>query len=122
MRLKATMRAPVACSSERRSIISFMAISFMDGLSSDAGGALHRTHDAEMGSAAAEIVRQLRFDLLFRRLRVVRQQRGGLHDHAVDAVAALHRLLVDEGLLDGVRTLVRPQPFKGYDLAVGNRG
>src|SRR6266852_8338202 len=116
MRLKVTMRAPVACSSERRSIISFIA------LSSDAGGALHRAHDAEMGSAAAEIVRQLRFDLQFRRLWVVREQGSGLHDHAVDAVAALHGLLVDEGLLDRVRMLVRTEPFERHDLSIGDRG
>src|SRR6202040_905923 len=98
MRLKVTTRAPVACSSERRLIIWFIG-----GLSSDAGGALHRTHDPEMGSAATKIVRQLGFDLLFRRFSVVRQQGGGLHDHAVDAVAALHGLLVHEGLLERVR-------------------
>ena len=37
------------------------------------------------------------------------------HDHAVDAVAALHRLLVDEGLLDFVHFLGRAQTFEGGD-------
>ena len=57
------------------------------------------------------------------RLRAIaHQQGGGLHDHAIYAVAALHGLLVDEGLLDGVRKLVRAQPFEGYDVTISDRG
>src|ERR1700730_679487 len=106
--LKVTTRAAVACSSQRRLIISFIT----PGLLSDAGGTLYRAYDAQIGSTAAEIVCEFHFDLLFGRIRIARQQGGGLHDHAVNAVAALHGLLFDEGLLDGVRTLVRTHPFE----------
>jgi hypothetical protein len=42
------------------------------------------------------------------------EERSGLHDHAVDAVAALHRLLFDERLLQRVRLLGRAEPFEGH--------
>ena len=42
------------------------------------------------------------------------QRRAG-HHHAVGAVAALRRLLGDEGRLHRVRLLRRPQPFDGGD-------
>ena len=43
------------------------------------------------------------------------EQSLGRHDHAVDAVTALHRLLVDKGLLDLVHLLGRAQTFEGGD-------
>src|ERR1700759_2532432 len=84
-RLKKTTRAPVACNSERR-LISLSTTR----PPSDAGSALDRAHDPEMGSAETEIVRKFRFYLLLRRLWIVCQQGCRLHDHPVDAVAALH--------------------------------
>src|SRR5438445_8352165 len=116
VRLNVTTSAPVTCSSERRSIILFIARPFLA-----ARGLYHRTDDAQMRAAAAKVVRQLGFDLLFRRLRVALQQGGGLHDHAVDAVAALHGLLLDEGLLDWMRIRVRAQPFERHHLAGDRR-
>src|SRR5712671_7943482 len=104
VRLNVTTSAPVACNSERRSIILFIARPFLA-----AGGTHHRTYDAQMRATAAKIVRQFGFDLLFRRPRVALQQGRGLHDHAVDAVAALHGLLRNEGLLDRMRIRVRAQ-------------
>src|SRR5688500_2990982 len=66
-------------------------------------GALHRLDDAHVRAAAAQIVGERLPDLGVARALVLREQVGGLHDHAVDAVAALHRLLLDEGLLQRVR-------------------
>ena len=51
------------------------------------------------------------------------EEGGRLHDHAVDAVAALHRLLLDEGALHRVQIFRRAQPFQRDDLvAVADRG
>ena len=46
------------------------------------------------------------------RLGILIEQGFGGHDHAVDAVAALHGLLVDEGLLDLVHLLGVAQAFE----------
>ena len=70
-----------------------------------AGGALDRLDDAGMRPAAAEIVRERLLDLRLGRLLVLGEEGGRLHDHAVDAVAALHGLLVDEGPLHRMRLL-----------------
>ena len=45
-----------------------------------------------------------------------------MHDHAVDAVAALHGLFLDEGFLQRVWTCLRAQPFERDDLAAVDRG
>ena len=50
-----------------------------------------------------------------------REERGRLHDHAVDAVAALSCLFVDECLLHRMRLFGRPKTFQGHDLGVGYR-
>jgi hypothetical protein len=39
-----------------------------------------------------------------------------LHDHAVDAVPALHGLLIDERLLQRMETVWRTQPFQRDDM------
>ena len=59
------------------------------------GCALDGAHVADMGAATAQIVGERSPDFLFARLLVGLQQIGGLHDHAVDAVAALHGLLTE---------------------------
>jgi hypothetical protein len=41
-----------------------------------------------------------------------------LHDHAVNAVAALHSLFLDERTLHGMRILGRPQAFQGGHFPV----
>ena len=56
-----------------------------------------------------------------RRLWRPLQESCRLHDHAVDAVAALHSLFFDEGLLERMRMRFRAEPLKGYDLAAGER-
>src|SRR6516164_4210669 len=63
-----------------------------------------RLDDARMRATTAEIVGERVLDLSFGRLFGRRQECGRLHDHAVDAVAALHRLLIDEGALHGVES------------------
>ena len=70
-----------------------------------AGRALDGAHDTHMRAAAAEIVGERLLDVGIARLLVRAQQRRRLHDHAVDAVAALRRLLVDKGLLHRMRLL-----------------
>src|SRR5258706_465193 len=77
---------------------------------------LHSAHDANMGTAAAEIARQRVLDLVFGRVRICIQQGLRLHDHAVDAIAALDRLLVDESLLQRMRMRRAPEAFEGCNL------
>src|SRR3954465_5693369 len=50
-----------------------------------------------MGAAAAQVAGERLADLGFARRLVRREKRRGRHDHAVDAIAALRGLLVDEG-------------------------
>src|SRR5690242_6768645 len=65
-----------------------------------------------MRTAAAEIPRQRFFDLAVGRFGIFIQQGFARHDHAVDAVATLGRLLIDEGLLNFVHLLGRAQAFE----------
>ena len=69
------------------------------------GGALDGTHDAQVRAAATQIACERLSDLILAGPLVRGEQRGRLHDHAVDAVAALGGLLLDEGLLHRVRCL-----------------
>src|SRR5438309_4530869 len=69
-----------------------------------------------MGAAATEIVGERNPDLGFARVLGLRQEGGRLHDHAVDAVAALCGLLVDEGLLHAMHLLALGQAFERDDL------
>src|SRR5579872_6242547 len=85
------------------------------------GGALHGAQDANMRSAAAEIAREFLLDLLVAGVLGLGEKCRRLHDHAVDAIAALHGLLVDKGLLDGMRLLRRAEPLQRDDLLVGDR-
>ena len=68
-----------------------------------------------MRAAAAEIARQRFSDLAVRRFGIFIQQGFARHDHAVDAVAALRRLFIDEGLLNLVHFLGRAQAFQRGD-------
>jgi len=72
--------------------------------------------DSQMGPAPAEVAGERLLDVGFTRVLAGGQEGRGLHDHAVDAVAALHGLLVDEGLLYGMRTLRRAETFQRDDL------
>jgi hypothetical protein len=49
-------------------------------------------------------------DLVLARVRVARQQRDGADDHAGNAIAALGRLLLEEGARDRVQPASRARP------------
>src|SRR5437870_1771253 len=53
--------------------------------------ALHRTQNSRVRAAAAEVSGQRLFDLAIRWFWISIEQHLGAHDHAVDAIAALHR-------------------------------
>src|SRR5215467_12133371 len=69
-----------------------------------------------MGPAATEVVGERVLDLRLGRFLVAGDKRRRLHDHAVDAVAALRRLLLDESALHRMRLLRRAEPFERHDL------
>ena len=68
-------------------------------LPSGSSRALHSGDDALVGATATEIVGERGTNFGIARALVFRQQRRGGHDHAVDAIAALSGLLIDESLL-----------------------
>src|SRR5919109_1213759 len=63
------------------------------------GCALDGAQDPHVRTAAAKVGRECGAYLLIGWIARDPQERGGLHDHAVDAVATLHGLLGDERLL-----------------------
>jgi len=71
-----------------------------------------------MGAATAEVVFELVADRRFGRVRRARQQGGGRHDHAVQAIAALGGLFGNEGGLDRVQHPIGFQPLQRHDSAV----
>jgi hypothetical protein len=73
-----------------------------------------------MSSAPAEVAGKATLDLLFGRVPIRSEQRGGGHDHAIRAVAALGRLFPNERCLDCVGRLRRSEPFKRRDAAAGD--
>ena len=83
-------------------------------------GALDCVDDSVVRAAAADVAVEGLLDLRLGRARVLLQERDRLHHHAVDAVAALGRLLVDERLDDRVRVLLRAEPLERRDLLPGH--
>src|SRR5947199_6868826 len=81
------------------------------------GGEMHGRADALIGAAATDIGHRL-VDVLVGRLRLAGEQRGGGHDLAGLAIAALR--YVDRGprLLHGMRGVGR-EPLDGDDLLLG---
>src|SRR5579871_1831683 len=75
-----------------------------------------------MSAAAAQIGGKRQPDLRLAWLRVAVKQRLGQHDHAGDAVAALHRLLRYESGLQRVRPLDGPESFERGDLRLPKHG
>src|SRR5439155_25698492 len=67
--------------------------------SSDMGRILDCRDDARVGSAAADVLVHRLHDGFFCRMSVRRQKSDGSHDHARRTVAALHRLVSEEGPL-----------------------
>ena len=74
-----------------------------------------------MRAAAAKIAGQCLPNLRFAWVLGPGEESGGFHDHAVDAISALQRLLVDKGLLQRMRSLGCTEPFQGNDRAVAYR-
>ena len=75
-----------------------------------------------MRSTAAQVVGERVFDLCFRRLLGPGEERGRLHNHAVDAIAALHRLFLDEGALHRVQAFGRAEAFERHHLLLRGQG
>src|SRR2546425_4450772 len=75
-----------------------------------------RADDPRMGPAATEVAGERLLDLAFGWIRLAVEERLGGHDHAVDAVAALHGLLLDESFLERVRFVRGAEPFERGDL------
>src|SRR5260370_14986997 len=118
-RLNDTTSAPVPIRNSRR-VVSSIAMS--GPLPHQSRRALDGGDDALMRSAAAEVVLERLADVALGGAGwPAREEGGGLHHHAVDAVAALSRLLLDEGLLDGMGLLRGPQAFEGHHLALDLR-
>jgi len=69
-------------------------------------------------AAAAQVILQCRFDLGDTRFGILPQKRRRLHDHAVDAIAALYRLFFDEGALQFVRLCQRAESLKRGDFVL----
>src|SRR5712671_4788869 len=69
-------------------------------LSARLRGLFDRFANADIGAAAADIAGHRVVDIGIARMWIARQQRRGGHDLARLAVAALHDLAVEPGLLD----------------------
>ncbi len=95
---------------------------FMVASRSRVGRAHDSLDDARMRPAATEVVGERVLDLRLRRFPVLGEQRGRFHDHAVDTVAALRRLLLDEGALHRVQPLRRAQALERDHLLRGGDG
>src|SRR3972149_1294164 len=65
-------------------------------------GLLDRLDDVDVAGAATEIAADPLADLRLGRVGVLGEERGGLHDHARRAEAALEAVLVPEALLERV--------------------
>src|SRR6266702_5671320 len=76
--------------------------------------------DTDVGPAFAQVSCKRLPDLVFSRSLCCCEECGGLHDHAIDAVAALSCLFVDECLLNRMRLLGRTETLQGHDLGVGH--
>ena len=78
-------------------------------------GQLDRFVDFDVARTAAEVPAQSLFDLVARRLGVLRQKLFGNEEEAGRAVAALGRARVGEGLLQRVQALFRQHPLDRLD-------
>ena len=74
-----------------------------------------------MRTAPAQVLGERGADLFFSRIARRLQERGRLHDHAVDTVAALHRLLGDERPLERMRPARGAKPLERDDLPACDR-
>src|SRR5262245_46383692 len=81
-----------------------------------AGRLLDRLHDVHVAGAAAEVAADPVADLLLRRVRVLAEQPGRLHDHPGGAEAALEAVLVPESLLERMERGPVGHPLDRPDL------
>jgi hypothetical protein len=68
-----------------------------------------------MSSTAAQVAVHMFDNLTPRRLRSIQQQAVSIHNHSRSAVPALKGIVLDEGLLQGVKLTVFGQTFNGGD-------
>src|SRR5262249_14985017 len=104
-----------------RRVATAVAVSSMAFCSRVAGRALHRAGHAQMRPAAAEIVSERLVERRYARILVLREQRDGPDDHAVEAIAALRRLFVDEGLLHRRWLVGTAEALERHDLSRSDR-
>src|SRR5437764_8155421 len=116
--VKLTTSAPLVLRNARRDSLVGSEFRFVMAVSSRhlLGRALDGADDAQVRAAATKVLGERSADLLLGRIACGLQERGGLHDHAVDAIAALHRLLVDERLLQRVRLRRRSETFERHEF------
>src|SRR5262245_1668992 len=74
-----------------------------------------------MGAAAAQVCGESLAHVMLGRPWIAVEQVLRGHDHSIDAIAALSRLLIDEGLLQRVRLLNGSEALDRRDLGVTNR-
>src|SRR6266567_9339856 len=74
-----------------------------------------------MSAATAQIGGEAVAHLLLARLRNAVEQLLGAHDHAIDAIAALRRLLLDEGALQRMGFLGGAEAFDRGDVDFADR-
>src|SRR5215469_6443594 len=117
-RLKLTISAPVPLRNCLRES-SIVFISLPPSLYLLSRRALHRAQNPRVGAATAEVSGQRFLDLTIRGLWIGIEQHLGAHDHAVDTIAALHRLLIDKSLLQGVKFLGRSESFESGHRTIG---
>src|SRR5436853_3564578 len=72
--------------------------------------------DAEVRTAAAQVPAHSLVDVSVRRVRILVEERHGLHDLASLAVATLRHVVVDPGLLHGVQRAALGQTLDGRDV------
>ncbi len=81
------------------------------------GGALYGVEDVWIAAAPTKIAIERLDDLVTRWVRVGAKQGYGSQNHPGHAVATLHGVFVDEGLLDGVQRFAVGQAFNRLNLA-----
>src|SRR5258708_6074685 len=69
-----------------------------------------------MRPAAAHVAFHRVENILLAGMRILLNKRRAGHDHAGDAVAALHSAMVDEGLLHGMESPVMFESFNSGDF------
>src|SRR5262245_44306568 len=74
-----------------------------------------------MGAATTQVRGESLAHILLGRLRIAVKQTLRCHDHSIDAIAALNRLLVYERLLQWVRILDRAEALDRRNLGITNR-